>query len=59
MPGYFSSPRGFNPPNKYMGMFWFRQGYGPNNKRAVVGDTTLKRAEPINAENNNFAYAAA
>ena len=42
-----------------MGMFWFRHGYRPNNKRAVVGDTTLKRAKPINAENNNFAYAAA
>ena len=42
-----------------MGMSWFRQGYRPNNKRAVVGDTTLKRAKLINAENNNFAYAAA
>lgn len=40
-------------------MSWFRQGYRPNNKRAVVGYTTLKRPKTINAENNNFAYAAA
>ena len=53
---------GSNPPlsaNRYKGMFWFRQEYRPNNKRAVVGYTTLKRPKTINAENNNFAYAAA
>lgn len=43
--GDFGSPRVWallSHTNKYKGMSWFRQGYGPNNKRAVVGYTTLK-----------------